>query len=86
MAYKLFEESLQAGKPYHFVVLDLIVPVKWTGLDTYREIKKIYPQVKAIVMNGYFTEPMLRDYKKYNFYRALTKPFPLQDLLKLLEG
>jgi signal transduction histidine kinase/ABC-type phosphate/phosphonate transport system substrate-binding protein/CheY-like chemotaxis protein len=86
IAYKLFEESLQAGKPYDFVVLDLIVPGKWTGLDTYMEIKKIYPQVKAIVMSGYFTEPVLRDYKKYNFYGALTKPFPIQDLLKLLES
>ena len=85
IAYKLFEESLQAGRPYDFVVLDLIVPGKWTGLDTYREIKKLYPQVKAIVMSGYFTEPVLRDYKKYNFYGALTKPFPIQDLLKLLE-
>jgi hypothetical protein len=38
------------------------------------------------VMSGYFTEHVLRDYKKYNFYGALTKPFPIQDLLKLLES
>jgi CheY-like chemotaxis protein len=82
IAYKLFEESLQVRKPYDFVILDLIVPGKWTGLDTYMEIKKIYP----IVMSGYFTEPVLRDYKKYNFYGALTKPFSIQELLKLLES
>ncbi len=86
MAYRLFEESLRTERPFDFVILDLIVPGKWTGLDTYREIKKLYPQVKAIVMSSYFTEPVLRDYKKYNFYGALTKPFPIQDLLKILEG
>jgi hypothetical protein len=50
------------------------------------KIKKIYPQVKPIVMSGYFTEPVLRDYKKYNFYGVLTKAFLIQDLLKLLES
>jgi len=86
IAYKLVEESIKEGRPYDFVLLDLIVPGKWTGLDTYQEIKKIYPQVKAIALSGYFTEPVLRDYKKYNFYGALTKPFTIQDLLNLIEG
>jgi DNA-binding NtrC family response regulator len=49
------------------------------------KIKKIYSQVKAIVVSVYLTVPVLRDYKKYNFYGALTKPFPIQDLLNPLE-
>ncbi len=86
MAYRIFQEALSSGKPFDIVILDLIVPGKWTGLDTYQEIKKLDPQVKTIVMSGYFSEPVLKEYSKYNFYGALTKPFSIQDLLKLLEN
>jgi signal transduction histidine kinase/ABC-type phosphate/phosphonate transport system substrate-binding protein/CheY-like chemotaxis protein len=84
-ALKLFVHSLEKGTPFDYLILDLIVPGSLNGFETYQRIKELYPEVQAILISGYFDEPVMHEYKKYGLKGALIKPFTIQQLLELLE-
>lgn len=41
------------NNPQDLIVLDMVMPGGMDGTDTYREIKKIYPDQRAIILSGY---------------------------------
>jgi signal transduction histidine kinase/ABC-type phosphate/phosphonate transport system substrate-binding protein/CheY-like chemotaxis protein len=84
-AIKFFTEALREGKPFDYAIFDLIVPGKLNGFETYQRIKELYPEVQAILISGYFDEPVIHNYKAYGLKGALIKPFTIQQLLELLE-
>jgi CheY-like chemotaxis protein len=77
---RLYEEAQQRGKPFDFVVLDLIVPGGMGGRETIRELLRIDPEVKAVVSSGYSTDPIVAKYREYGFISALEKPYRLKEL------
>ena len=79
-ALKLYEEARQSGCPFDVVVLDLIIPGGMGGQETIRELRRIDPQVKAVVSSGYSTDPVLAKHKEYGFVNALSKPYRMRDL------
>jgi len=55
MAVPSSEGAVQysAANPVDLVILDMIMDPGWDGLETYREIVKLYPRQKAIIVSGY---------------------------------
>ncbi len=83
-AIALYTEKLQQKKPYNHVILDLTVYGGMGGKETIIALKKIDPEVKAIVSSGYSDNPVMANYKEYGFIGVLTKPYAIEDVTKAL--
>jgi len=82
MAVGAYESAKGQGRPFDAVLLDLTVRDGVGGQETVRELLKIDPAVKAMVMSGYANDPVVREPERYGFKGVLAKPF---DKLKLRE-
>lgn len=61
------------------VLLDLILP-KETGVDTYRNLCEINPDVKVIFMSGLGENDSLQSIPNYNELEFLKKPFSMDEV------
>jgi PAS domain S-box-containing protein len=75
--YQLAEEE---GSPYSLVIMDLTIPGGMGGKETIENLKKIDPQVKAIVSSGYSNDPVLSNYEEYGFQAVLSKPYKIETM------
>lgn len=66
--------------PVDLVLLDMILEPKMDGLDTYKEILKLYPQQKAIIISGFSETERVEEAQKLGATQYIQKPFSLQDL------
>ncbi len=83
-AIDFYKKAMDGGKPYDVVIMDLTIPGGMGGKETIVELKKIDPNVKAIVSSGYANDPILADYKKYGFTGMVPKPYKIEELSKAL--
>lgn len=79
-AVRVAEEALRAGDPFDFAILDLTIPGGMGGKDALRELRKSHPRLKAVVMSGYSTDPVMAQFRDYGFDGILAKPFGLREL------
>jgi PAS domain S-box-containing protein len=84
-ALELFQAAGKEGRPYGVVVLDLTVRGGMGGRETLPELRKLDPAVRAVVMSGYSNDEVLRNFSRHGFQAALTKPFELSSLKRLIE-
>jgi CheY-like chemotaxis protein len=68
--------------PADLIITDIIMPEK-EGIETIIELKKVYPEIKLIVMSGggWYGTDIDFDMAKKLGARTLDKPFALQELL-----
>ena len=83
-AVELYKEARDSGRPYDVVIVDLTVPGGMGGKETIQELRKIDPEVKAIICSGYTNDPMMVDFRKYGFKSAIAKPYKTIDLSVVL--
>ncbi len=84
-AISIFKSSMDSGSPFDLVILDLTIPGGMGGVDVLKRLKNMDPQIKAIVVSGYSTDPVLSRFREYGFSGALVKPFMLKDLEKTVK-
>ncbi len=84
-ALELYKFQFKKGKPYDLVFLDLTIENGMGGKDAIRELKKVDPNVRAVVSSGYSDEDVMINYKNYDFWNVLKKPFELEDLEKIIK-
>ena len=84
-ALGLFQRYLNVSRPYDCVILDLTIVGGMGGEETYREMKKLYPELRAIISSGYDSEDMMRRYLDMGFNGYLSKPFRVGELGKILK-
>lgn len=73
-----------ARQPVDILVLDMIMEPGFDGLDTYREIVKIRPGQKAIVVSGYSETERVREMMRLGSGSFLKKPYRVDDLAKAI--
>ncbi|MFP4527885.1 MAG: PAS domain S-box protein [Candidatus Kapaibacterium sp.] len=78
-AIDLFKEAIESGSPFDAVVLDLTVRGGMGGEETLGELRKIDPEVKAIVFSGHSTKPIIANYREYGFVAKMEKPITIDD-------
>ncbi len=83
-AVKCYQASMNSDNPIQLVIMDLTVPGGMGGKDAVLEIHKLNPEAKVIVSSGYSNDPVIANFKKYGFCAAISKPFQLQDLSRVL--
>jgi DNA-binding NtrC family response regulator len=71
---------------YDLVFIDVKMPVM-NGLETYLELRKIRPYIKAIMITAYRqeVETIVEEAIKQNLYTCLYKPIEVDNLLKIVE-
>lgn len=85
-AFRIFCQAQETGEPFSAVILDLTVPGGVGGKEVIRELLRIDPGVKAIVVSGYSNDPVLANYQEYGFKGRVAKPFNLVDLSLVLHS
>lgn len=66
--------------PVDLLVLDMIMPPGMDGLETYRQIKKLKPDQKAIVVSGYSASHKVTEVQRLGAGKYLRKPYTIEDL------
>ncbi|MDR4504529.1 MAG: ATP-binding protein [Candidatus Scalindua sp.] len=84
-AIKLYTKEKESGNPFDAVIMDLMIAEGMGGQETIKRLRKIDPDVKAVVSSGYSSDPVMANYEKYGFAAVLPKPYRLEDLKKILQ-
>lgn len=84
-AITLYKRYLNIGRPYDAVIMDLTVVGGMGGEECYVELKKLDPEVRAIVASGYDNDEMARQFMDKGFCGYLTKPYRVNELGKALK-
>jgi CheY-like chemotaxis protein len=77
-------ETTSHKEPFVATILDLEVPDGRGGLFAIERLRKIDPEVKAIIISGFSNDPVLADFRFHGFRGAIVKPFTLKTLSQVL--
>ena len=83
-AIAAISQATQAGEPFDAVIMDLTIPGGCGGKEVIKEVRKIDPQVKAIVSSGYSNDPIMADFTKHGFDGVVTKPYGIEELSEVI--
>jgi len=84
-AVKMYQDALEAKRPYDIVILDLVIQEGADGKETIARLLQIDPGVRAIVSSGFVNEPTMSDFWESGFIEILPKPYKtneLEDVIK----
>jgi PAS domain S-box-containing protein len=84
-ATALYKRYLNIGRPYDAVILDLTIIGGMGGADTYKKLRDLDPDVRAIIASGYDNEEMAKQFLDMGFCGYLTKPYRVTDLGRILK-
>lgn len=84
-AVEVYLRARRSGKPFDFAIVDLLVPGRLNGIETFQKLKEYDPTLKVILISGYFDKSIVKDLNHSGLHGALIKPFTIQQLLELLE-
>ncbi len=76
-AIEVFKKAKAKGRPFDLVILDMTLPGELDGAATLQEIRKIDPEIKAVVSSGYSAEDIISNARKYGFDAAVPKPYSI---------
>lgn len=82
---RLYAEQLRAGQPFDLVIMDLSIPGGMGGAQAMERIRRMDPEVCAIVSSGYSDDPVMSRHADYGFQGVLPKPYQPRELQDLVE-
>ncbi|MCK5126147.1 MAG: PAS domain S-box protein [candidate division Zixibacteria bacterium] len=85
-AIDIYKKSIEYGEPVDIVIMDLTIPGGMGGKEAIIELKKIDPDVTAIVSSGYSNDPLMANYKSFGFVASVAKPYKAGDLGAVLQS
>lgn len=83
---RLYQESVNQGRVFDLVILDLSIPNGMGGVRTIEKLRAIDPDVFAIVSSGYSDDPVMAKPAAYGFAAVLPKPYEPADMLRLVRN
>jgi two-component system, cell cycle sensor histidine kinase and response regulator CckA len=84
-AVTLYKRYLNIGRPYDAVIMDLTVVGGMGGEECFTELRKLDPDVRAIVASGYDNDEMAKQFLDKGFCGYLTKPYRINELGRVLK-
>lgn len=85
-AIQLYKQALESGRAFDAVILDLTVPGGMGGKETIQSLLSIDKNVKAIVSSGYSTDPVMSNYNRYGFKKAVKKPYRIEEISEAIQS
>jgi CheY-like chemotaxis protein len=83
-AIALYTAAREKGSPFDLLILDMTVPGGLGGIQVMEELRKTYPNVRAIVSSGYSSELSVANYEECGFLDVVPKPYEMNDLTCIL--
>lgn len=84
-ALEFFRESVEEGRAFDIVVLDLKIKGGLGGKEVIRQMREWYPEITAVACSGYYDDPVMSDPCSYGFKCALRKPYTSEELHNVLQ-
>ncbi|MFA5110401.1 MAG: PAS domain S-box protein [Desulfobaccales bacterium] len=84
-ALEKFVRAKETNQPFDAVILDLTIPGGMGGKEAIQGLRKIDPQVKAVVSSGYSEDPIMANFREYGFTEVIAKPYRVAELSKILQ-
>ncbi|HVU16431.1 MAG TPA: PAS domain-containing protein [Candidatus Didemnitutus sp.] len=85
-AVKLYKRYLNIGRPYDIVIMDLTIVGGMGGEQTFRQLRDLHPDVRAIIASGYDNDDMARQFLDMGFCGYLNKPYRVGDLGRVIKA
>ena len=84
-AIEKYKQAAQSGKSFDAVIMDLTIPKGLGGKEAIQDLLELDSEVTAIVSSGYSNDPVVMNYTEYGFKGAISKPFKIEELKKVLQ-
>lgn len=84
-ALALYASTMDAGRPYSVVILDLTIPGGMGGRETAGKLLAIDPDARLIVSSGYSNDPVMSEFPRYGFRAVLKKPYDSDAISSVLD-
>jgi len=81
-ALKMFQENKGRASPFDLMLLDMIMGDDFDGLDTYREILKLFPKQRCIIVSGHGMSGRTQEAAMLGASQFIAKPFTLESLAR----
>jgi len=80
-------EAIQKVKDVAFdvILMDIKMP-GINGVETFKEIKRVRPEIAVVMMTAYAVEDLIGEALREGAYGVLYKPFDMERMIGLLEG
>ncbi|MCE5272024.1 PAS domain S-box protein, partial [bacterium] len=83
-ALEMYELEFKAGRRFDLVIMDLTIPGGMGGKETLSRIRRLDPEVRAVVSSGYSNDQVLADFRHYGFSGIIPKPYRVEELLEVV--
>jgi len=83
-AVDLYRTAQEKEQPFSAVILDLTIPGGMGGKEAMKELLAIDPYVKAVITCGYSDDPIVSEFKKHGFCRAIDVPYDIEKMKEIL--
>ena len=84
-AVAAYGDAMARGVPYGAVVLDLAVPGGAGALEAIEPLRRLDPDVRALVSSGHARDPVMTDPGAHGFSGAVPKPYEIAGLVAAIE-
>ncbi len=83
-AVEIYSNCRDQGWRFDLVIMDLTIPGGMGGLETMAKLKKIDPEIRAIVSSGYSNDPIMADHAAHGFAGVIAKPYRQHELMEVI--
>ncbi len=84
-AIEHYKSSLENGKPFDVVILDLTIPGFKSGEETFHELHALNPEIKAVASSGYSQNDVMANHEKYGFSSVIPKPYNINKIFSVIK-
>jgi CheY-like chemotaxis protein len=85
-AIEIYRQAQQSKEPFDAVIMDLTIPGGMGGKEAIQKLKKLDPNVKALVSSGYSNDPIMSNFRDFGFEGVVKKPYRIQDMSDALHS
>ncbi len=79
-----YQHARKLREPFNVVIMDLTIPGGMGGQEAIAHLRKIDPNVRAIISSGYANDLIVSNFKKYGFSGVVTKPYNFDELIEVI--